>query len=231
MKNHLELAQLKELHGKEYVSLYQQKSPARLRSLVKRMVLKSDSDVVDFGCGDALIVEYLKDIVKSYKGIDFSTEFIQVANKRKDALNATNVDFECDSIIDFSERHLNAFDIGFCLDLSEHVYDKEWQNIVNAMFQCLRPGGSLYQHTPNSDFILEIMKNNNVILKQFPEHISVRNAQSNCHFLSMAGFENINVSFIPHYNSTRIVHPLSRLPLIGKFFQARLFITAQKPMH
>ena len=230
MKNHLDLAQRKELHGKEYVSLYQQKSSTRLRFLLNLMALKNGSDVVDFGCGDALIIEYIKDIVTSYKGIDFSPEFIQVANKRKEALHASNVDFECNSIVDFSERHLNSFDVGFCLDLSEHVYDNEWQDIVNAMYQCLRPGGSFYQHTPNSDFILEIMKNNNFLLKQFPEHISVRNAQTNCNFLYRAGFEDIKVSFIPHYNSARIVHPLSRLPFIGKFFQARIFITARKPI-
>lgn len=231
MKPHLDIEQRKQLHGNEYVSRFQQKSPARLCSLVDRMELKVGSEVIDFGCGDGIIVEYIKDIIRSYKGVDFSPEFIQVANNRKEALHAANVNFECNSIVEFSKQHGNAFDIGFSFDLSEHVYDDEWQDIVIAMYQCLRPGGSFYLHTPNEDFLLEIMKKNNFLLKQFPEHISVRNAQSNCNFLSKAGFEDIKVSFIAHYNLCRLIHPLSRLPLVGKFFQARLFITARKPIN
>jgi 2-polyprenyl-6-hydroxyphenyl methylase/3-demethylubiquinone-9 3-methyltransferase len=74
------------------------------------------------------------------------------------------------------------------------------------------------------------MKKRDIVLAQFPEHIAVRNAQSNSEFLSRAGFENIEVSFIPHYNIVRLVHPLSWLPVVGRYFRARLFITAQKPI-
>ncbi len=231
MKSHLDLEQRKQLHGTEYVEQYLQKSPKRLRNLVDRMDIETCSDIVDFGCGDAVIVEYFKDVVNSYVGVDFSSEFIEVANRRKMALNATNVHFHCDSITDFSHYHKNSFDIGFSLDLSEHVYDREWQEIANAMYQCLRPGGVFYLHTPNANFFLEIMKRYNFLMKQFPEHVSVRDALSNYHFLSVAGFENINVKFIPHYNVARLLHPLSYLPFIGKYFQARLFITARKPIN
>mgnify|MGYP003635543426 CR=1 FL=1 len=231
MKTHLDLEQRKQLHGTAYVEQYLQKSPKRLRDLVDRMNIEITSDIVDFGCGDALIIEYLKDVVNSYQGVDFSPEFIRVANRRKMALHAKNVKFQCESIPDFSRHHKNSFDIGFALDLSEHVYDDEWQNIVTAMHDCLRPGGQFYLHTPNADFLLEKMKQHDFLIKQFPEHISVRNAKSNSHFLSVAGFENIDVKFIPHYNILRGLHPMSKLPLIGKFFQARLFITAKKPIN
>ncbi|WP_299792574.1 class I SAM-dependent methyltransferase [uncultured Shewanella sp.] len=230
MKKHLNLEQRKKLHGADYVNQYLTKSPKRLRELVDRMHIAPGSDVIDFGCGDALIIQYIKDFVNSYQGVDFSSTFIEVANRRKKAINANNVNFECDSIANFCKSHKESYDIGFALDLSEHVYDKEWQEIVDAMYQCLRPGGIIYLHTPNAGFFLERMKEHNFLIKQFPEHVAVRNAQSNHHFFSVAGFENINVKFIPHYNVLRLVHPLSCLPFVGKFFQARLFITAKKPL-
>lgn len=229
MITNLDLKQRKALHSADYVARFQKKSPTRIRKLIDRMIING-LDVVDFGCGDAVIIEYLKESVGSYKGVDFSEEFIEVARCRKEVLNASNVEFECDSIVDFSSRHSKSFDVGFSLDLSEHVYDDEWQDIVSAMYRCLRPGGVFYQHTPNADFFLEIMKKRDIVLTQFPEHIAVRDAQSNSEFLSKAGFENIEVSFIPHYNIVRLIHPLSWLPVVGRYFRARLFITAQKPV-
>ncbi|MCE9685392.1 methyltransferase domain-containing protein [Shewanella sp. AS16] len=235
MTERLDLRQRQGLHGADYVARYRRKSPQRLCRLVDLMTVSrrqglQDADVVDFGCGDAVIIDYIRDKVSTYKGVDFSAEFIQVANQRKAALKACNVDFTCDSITHFGRQHRDCFDIGFSFDLSEHVYDDEWQEIVNSMYSCLRPGGRLYLHTPNADFLLEIMKKHNFLLKQFPEHIAVRNALDNCHFLAEAGFEDINAHVIPHYNIARIVHPLSLLPWVGKYFQARLFITAKKPM-
>ncbi|QSX40440.1 class I SAM-dependent methyltransferase [Shewanella cyperi] len=222
--------QRKALHGADYVARFSRQSPARLSRLLDQIHIPSGARVVDFGCGDGAIIGSIKDRIGAYTGVDFSAEFIAAANHRKRELNASRLKFECAAITDFSQNHAQDFDIGLCLDLSEHVYDDEWQAIVNAMFHCLRPGGNFYQHTPNADFILEIMKQHNVLLRQFPEHIAVRNAAENLGFLRRAGFSNIRVHFIPHYNVARLLHPLSALPKVGKYFQARLLLSAQKPM-
>ena len=229
MSERLDIDHRKLLHSGAYVENDKRKSPKRLLRLLDRMLLQKSYDVADFGCGNAIMLEYIKDKVSHYYGVDFSEDFITLANDKKSGLRATNASFYCDSITNFCGKFPNSFDAGFAFDLSEHIYDDEWQEIINAMFRSLRPGGHLYLHTPNAEFILEILKERGILLRQFPEHIAVRNASQNTHFLEKAGFTDISVLYLSHYNIVRIVHPLSYLPVIGKYFQARLFIEAIKP--
>lgn len=229
MNNRLDDAQRKSLHGKDYVETFERwQSPARLARLVDLLEIGKDSDVVDFGCGNGMILEQLKDRFASYTGFDFSEEFIAAANRRKTALNVGNTRFECGSIVDLCKSHAGAFDVGLAFDISEHVYDDEWQDMVDAMFASLKPRGRLYLHTPNADFLVEMLKARNLLLRQFPEHIAVRNAKDNCRFFERAGFEHVSVRFLPHYNILRLIHPLPSVPVVGKYFQARIFIAATK---
>jgi len=62
------------------------------------------------------------------------------------------------------------------MDFSEHVYDEEWREILRGIRSALKPTGRLYLHTPNAEFILEIMKARNLILARQPEHVAVRTA-------------------------------------------------------
>lgn len=229
MDDRLDHAQRKVLHGKDYVAKFERgQSPGRLRRLIDLLDLDMEFDVADFGCGSGMILEYLRDRVASYTGFDFSEEFIAAANRRKNALKAGNAHFECGSLVDICKRYEGAFDVGLAFDISEHVYDDEWQEMINAMFAALKPRGRLYLHTPNADFLLEIMKARHFLLQQFPEHIAVRNAKDNRDFFVRAGFGNISVRFLPHYNILSLIHPLSCVPVVGRYCEARIFIEATK---
>jgi hypothetical protein len=70
------------------------------------------------------------------------------------------------------------------------------------------------------------MKRHNFLVKQFPEHIAVRNLKENIDLLEKAGFQVSKTQLIPHYNILRFLHPLSFLPIIGRYFQARIFVEA-----
>jgi hypothetical protein len=72
------------------------------------------------------------------------------------------------------------------------------------------------------------MKDKNFLLKQFPEHIAVRSMQGNTRLLLEAEFTIRDAQRLPHYNWLSVLHPLSRLPGLGKYFGARLFIEAVK---
>jgi hypothetical protein len=94
--------------------------------------------------------------------------------------------------------------------------------------EAMRPNGSLYIHTPNRNFVLERMKANNLIIKQFPEHIAVRTASANVQLLEAAGFHVNNVRYLSHYLALlKPFHLLSWLPGVGINFSARLFIHAE----
>ena len=73
MNDRLDAAGRKALHGEDYVGNFERwQSPARLGRLMKLIDVDSRSDVVDFGCGNGMILDLLKDRVASYTGFDFS---------------------------------------------------------------------------------------------------------------------------------------------------------------
>ena len=223
------LLELKELHGTGYVEKFEKtQSPIRLGRLIKHMDLNDDYVVVDFACGNGMLMEYVAPKVMTYVGVDFSEPFIKSANNMKNQLDIDNAEFFCIGIKEFCQEHKEEFDVSFAMDFSEHVYDKEWVEILREIRLTLKKNGKLYLHTPNSDFFVEILKDANFIVKQFPEHIAVRSPEHNISLLRKAGFHISKLLLIPHYNILRLFHFVSYIPLIGKYFKARIFIEAVK---
>lgn len=221
--------ELKGLYGKEYVDTFLRKqSVKRISKLLPFIELKKEYHVADFGCGSGMLMPLVTPTVASYTGVDFSETFIQAAQQLTPATLKEKVQFHCASIQDFCKAHPNTFDVGFAMDFSEHVYDEDWKEILLAIHSALKPGASLYVHTPNAQFFIEVMKQRNFILKQFPEHIAVRSVEQNTALLKAAGFTITNISCLPHYVPLlKPLHLLSFLPIIGKYFKARIFIKVE----
>jgi 2-polyprenyl-6-hydroxyphenyl methylase / 3-demethylubiquinone-9 3-methyltransferase len=222
--------ELKEIYDEGYAGAYDDTHPAvRLERLLALIDVGPEQDIADFACGSGMLMPYLAPRVRSYTGVDFSEPFIQLAQAKQRALGIPNARFECASIEAFSQKYPAAFDVGFSMDFSEHVYDAEWLEILKSMRLALVKGGRLYQHTPNGNFFMELLKNRNFILKQFPDHVAVRSYERNVAMLQEAGFKIKRAMLLPHYNILKVLHPLSYLPLVGKYFKARVFIEAINP--
>ena len=218
--------QLKQLHGDEYVESFNKQSPLRLIRLIDYIKVNSTYSVADYACGNGMLMEFIAPKVKSYTGIDFSEPFIRAANEKKEKLSIKNAEFVCSDIKEFCQLRENIFDVGFAMDFSEHVYNEEWAQILKSIKKSLKQNGKLYLHTPNADFFLEKMKSKNLIFKQFPEHIAVRTPENNASILRESGFNVEHIWLIPHYNILKLVHPISYIPGVGKFFKARILIEA-----
>lgn len=217
----------KALHSGEYVERYNRKSLDRVAALSRRMRISDQDEVADFACGNGMLLQVIGDRRGCYHGVDFSEDFIASAEAAASRLGLANYRFHCRDIVNFCADHQSAFDVAATLDFSEHIDDASFIAIYSAIRSSLRLGGRLYLHTPNLNFFLERLKDNGV-LKQFPEHIAVRNGEATVALLRQAGFraEDIRVRHIAHYNVLKLLHPLHRLPLIGKYFAARLWIEA-----
>lgn len=216
--------ELRERYRGDYVGSFPAKDRGRLERLLPLMDLGPHMEVVDFGCGNGLLLEAIHDRVSKYYGVDFSSEFIAAARRRQEQLSIRNATFQCEVNSDFCARHPGKFDRAFAMDFSEHVYDKDFVNIAKAIRQCLKPEGLFYLHTPNAEFFLEIAKDKGV-MRQFPEHIAVRNAADTVRLLESASFTAIKVVHLPHYlKALSWLHWFSRVPMLGRFFRARLFI-------
>lgn len=217
------------LHDQGYMNrLLAKESYSRIRNLLKYIQLKKEFAVVDFACGNGVILEFLYQKVGQYFGVDFSPSAIKNAELRKIQLGITNAEFFCESIQSFCEKNQGKFDVGMAFDFSEHVYDEEWLQILSSIKISLKKGGKLYIHTPNGKFFIEIMKSKNIIFKQFPEHIAVRSARRNIIMLEKAGYKFKEIKFLPHYNILKYIHIFSFIPWLGSYFKARLFIIAEK---
>ena len=105
--------------------------------------------------------------------------------------------------------------------------DQEWTGIVNAAWHALKPGRKVYLHTPNLDFAVERLKQRGW-LRQFPEHVAVRDAGNNERFFNEAGFTSVVSDTLPHYNALHLLHFVAYIPVIGKYFLARLWVEAVK---
>jgi 2-polyprenyl-6-hydroxyphenyl methylase / 3-demethylubiquinone-9 3-methyltransferase len=215
------------LHSGDYVARYNAKSIDRVAALVRRIPIRPDSHIADFGCGNGMLLQALEGPYGSYDGVDFSQDFIDSAEQWARQTRRRDYTFHCADIRDFCASRTGQFDIAATLDFSEHIDDALAVELYGAIRTSLRPGGRLYLHTPNLDFVVERAKDLG-IMAQFPEHIAVRNGPQMAQVLTRAGFarEAISVQTIAHYNVLKALHPLSHLPAVGRLFAARLWIEA-----
>ena len=194
----------------------------------RRFSFSSEARVADFGCGNGVLLEIIASRIRDYVGIDFSEPFIRAAEKRRDAMGIANGTFECADIAAFCERHLNQFDAAFALDFSEHLYDDQFVPIFRAIHGALKPGAPLYLHTPNAEYFLERFHQWGV-LRQVDGHVGVRDARQHQALLSQSGFARVDVLYLPHYlRVASTLHWMGALPLVGRWFRARLFLTCWK---
>lgn len=218
-----------ELHSGDYVSGYERHSMARVTRLAARMQLSGREELADFACGNGMLLQATHDRVRHYHGVDFSADFIRAARRRADARGIGNATFHCEDIVSFCGRHPARFDVAAALDFSEHVDDATFIEVFSAIRGSLRTGGRLYLHTPNLDFFLEQLKQRG-ILRQFPQHIAVRNRAQLVALLEACGFRKNDVAaeFVPHYNALKLLHPLHGLPGTGSALAARIFVRCVK---
>ena len=221
--------ELRAIYGPEYVSQYDPHALVRMRRLLPFLELSSDQTVADFGCGNGVLLELIGGRIREYVGIDFSQAFIRAAEQRRNARGLLNGTFQCSEIVPFCTQHPNRFDAGFALDFSEHVYDDQFLSMFHAIQTALRPGARLYLHTPNADYFMERFRARGV-LSQIEGHVAVRDARRHEVLLAQCGFVDIHVHYLAHYLSlASAFHGLGALPLVGRYFRARLFVTGRKP--
>ena len=228
MQGKISKEEIRDLYRDDYVKRFGNLPLQRLSRLIPLLELQPDDVVVDFACGSGMLLGLIHDKVAWYHGVDFSAEFIASSRKHQLEAGIQNADFHCDSIETYCDANPSSFDKGFAMDFSEHVYDEDWLSILSSVKSALKPGARFFLHTPNADYLVEMLKSYGVF-KQKPEHIAVRNAAENVALLQDAGFRDIRVVYLPHYEQRQAwLHVFSHLPLVGKFFRARLFISGSR---
>jgi cyclopropane fatty-acyl-phospholipid synthase-like methyltransferase len=219
---------LRAIYDQSYVDQYDPHAVPRMRRLLPFFDLSGGETVADFGCGNGVLLEVIAPRVREYVGVDFSREFIDAAERRQRARGIKKGTFHCDDLVAFCARHASRFDAGFALDFSEHVYDDQFLAIFRGIYSALKPGAQLYLHTPNDEYFMERMRARG-ILGQIEGHVAVRDAGSYQRLLAMCGFGQVQVRYLAHYlYPASALHGLGSLPVVGRYFRARLFLTCRR---
>jgi hypothetical protein len=67
------------------------------------------------------------------------------------------------------------------------------------------------------------------ILTQVEGHVGVRDAAQHAKLLAECGFSSVHIRYLAHYlYAASLLHGLGFLPLVGRLFRARLFLTCRK---
>jgi SAM-dependent methyltransferase len=219
-------AELRAIYDDSYAFSYDPLAARRIGRLVPLFELTGRETVADFACGNGVLLELISPLVRSYTGVDFSDSFIRIAEQRRIGRDIRNGAFVCGDIVAFCDSHVNAFDVAFALDFSEHVYDDQFIEIFSAIHSALKPGGRLYIHTPNAEYFQEHLR---ARFNQLEGHVGVRDARSHEQLLARCGFSDVRVRYISHYlKVAAALHWLGALPAIGRYCRARLFLTCYK---
>lgn len=157
--------------------------------MVERLASPRPGDrVVDMGCGWGTFEFALAPRVEHILGVDFSAKSIEFCRRELARNPAPNVDFLC---ADAGETGLptEGFDLVVAADLFEHLYPEDSSRIAREAFRILKPGGRFAVWTPHRGHLLEILKNNRVLLRPDPTHVDYKSMDRVEELLRDAGFE------------------------------------------
>jgi SAM-dependent methyltransferase len=110
-------------------------------------VLVGCEHVLDFGCGTGFLLPHLARYVKTLTGADVSEESLKFVNQAYGNLTNFQGAFSVDELL----LKKNTFDAIVLIEVVEHLYDNQIDNILNQTLSLLRPGGIVIITTPNEE--------------------------------------------------------------------------------
>lgn len=144
--------------------------------------------VVDLGCGWGTFEFALADRVRSIVGVDFSERSIEFCEGELARHPRSNVSFLCADAGDTGLPRGEA-DLVVAADLFEHLYPEDSERICREAYRILAPGGRFAVWTPHRGHLLEILKNNRILLRPDPTHVDYKSMDRVVGLLRGVGFD------------------------------------------
>lgn len=124
-------------------------SPEIVKNIYSRFVeyFPEGGEVADLGCGEGAFLELLKTSGRKGTGVDITEKFIT-------ELRARGFDAVQQDVLEFLRSHSSEFDGIFASHLIEHFPAGEGLQLLELMYQALRPHGIMFVMTPSYQDIL-----------------------------------------------------------------------------
>jgi SAM-dependent methyltransferase len=124
-------------------------------------------------------------------GVDFSEKVVRFCSQLASAKNKDPSKSESGSNPGENPRSLyflcadaqytgiksDSLDVAISADLFEHLYPEQFLRSLDECRRILKPGGRLIIWTPHRGHIIEVLKNNAVILKPDPAHVDYKSME------------------------------------------------------
>lgn len=174
-------------HFKELIS---DNDPESIKSLYRHFdyklltqlnKFKSDSQILDLGCGPGYLIEYL--INKGYTntlGVDISEQQINICKSK-------NLNVQLFDVFGFFAQNKTKYDIIIALDFIEHFSKKELFDLFELIFNSLNADGVLIVRTPNGQGFMS----GNIIYGDLT-HETIFTPNSLLQLLKVTGFKIIS---------------------------------------
>ena len=111
---------------------------------ITREYLRSDMELLEFGCGTGSTAITHAPFVKHIQAIDLSSRMIEIAQGKADANNVRNVTFKRSGIDEFNVSD-QTFDAVLGLSILHLLENKE--EVIAKVYKMLKPGGIFVSST------------------------------------------------------------------------------------
>ena len=143
--------------------------------------------VLDLGCGWGTFEWALGPRVAEVVGVDFSAKSVELCERQRAAVGFRNVRFvQADA--GATGLAAESFDLVIAADLFEHLYPDDSERVAREAHRVLKRGGRFSIWTPHRGHVLEILKNNRLLLKPDPTHVDYKSMDRLQRLLVEAGF-------------------------------------------
>lgn len=159
---------------------------------------RQNDRVVDLGCGWGNISLTLQKAGFDVYGVDYSIKSAEICKT-----SAAQMGLDPDRYICADVAALpfpaDRFDVIFTAGVVEHLFPDVHERFLGEAHRILAPGGVLVIGTPNPRHILELMKRNNVILKEDESHVDYKTMPLLRRSLEKAGFTIDRAYYYPSH--------------------------------
>lgn len=166
----------------------------RIEAILKLHIPKHNEKIVDLGCGWGTFSFTFARYGAQVTGVDISQKSIEICTEEQKRLYYSNIQFLCKNARQ-TGLPPNSQDTVVAADLVEHIDDNDTFFMFKECNRILKKGGKLVIWTPNRGHILEILKNNNIILKRDVSHIDYKNLKRLINYCKSNGFNVIKYGY------------------------------------
>ena len=113
---------------------------------IKQLLPAEPNDfILDIGCGSGVIASFLGESGASVLGIDGSIDAVEYASR---TFGTDRIRFQ-QALVDETFSVEQAVDKIYCLEVIEHIYPPQTEQMLQLCYSVLRPGGAIFLTTPN----------------------------------------------------------------------------------